>query len=1090
MASAISLGLHTPSAIPYLITEDLLGSEHSRDQYDWVTNDVSSCPSADEEIVATERCVIWLRGGIARRIFRFDVESQTVVQATLAWFPAGRDDEEKTKSLAETPSEANPSRTSLNPHQNVDNRRASGWSSRAQSYSSELYFRRNNHQDDDQRQRECCPQHTGPRLSRALVVALRTQAHIYFLSGGSHVVHLPFEVDSILAAPQGVIIKRKFLPPSSSIPLPPPAPSNSFTFLSQETWLIPNIQDPVPGTAFSTPEKRVRASQRSGPDVTGTTALETHDKTPCLFCLSDPLMELQPIITTEQRKAGPNSRIYGSNQPTLDPLSLSDELLYISSPREFSTLVDSSFLDASFALSLTFNKKTGMYTAWRVSYTEPGTLSFALNGAASGTSGTLSRRRSSLGAGSGTGANTPMAYGAQAARESYSGGTRDQSFLVPPKIHPSATFRHDDKQFKDSNQIASSLDLDLEAEGMPAKESRRLSSLLVRADLAANQNNLLVSDFAAGNAASSTTGYNPNTRRAESFGGHHSRSSFLGASKNYHRASIATVDTGAGSESGSTQEDGMDEIMDEPVLATGREEDIASVGHSIGSRGAVGFERIDTFSVETLVSGDPVGDLPTERRIFTVIPPLNPNTNHGGFLSVYMCVVDKRKQRLLILTFRIEQLSIPTRAMHSNRRGQKPDPHLPVQTIVVKLTDLNHVDGINDAINITDRDISRILILNDSKTGYSSLSMQSPWGPSAHIILPQPLKLFDYRHLGLQFLQIKRNRLEFSDYRHSNSQKLVAMEHINGQGMVDLVDEEGKRHRLQIQMRPRNEQVAKILNICRWVLPGTYRGGEGVLMTWWEVSRWLRSRSHSHRDDEWLALIVTLMTMAVMFLDSPRKQRTSTETKRSNRYSRSSGGGSVELTCWNEMLNEETSNGTPYPEWLNTPGWNWCIDDEKESKARSHGTSPSHNHFLRSRGSPTALPPIIASVWRKKNSFLLDCVALSREFISSSAGLLATGDNGFLPTSKGRDSDIRRTALATILVALHLYREELKLNIASSESGETGAGKLTPILAQLGAWLGWESWSWKEPGYYSTEDVNMQQWLFNEGILSHALSRP
>ncbi len=33
-------------------------------------------------------------------------------------------------------------------------------------------------------------------LSRALVVFLKTQAHIYFLSGTSHVVHMPFEVES------------------------------------------------------------------------------------------------------------------------------------------------------------------------------------------------------------------------------------------------------------------------------------------------------------------------------------------------------------------------------------------------------------------------------------------------------------------------------------------------------------------------------------------------------------------------------------------------------------------------------------------------------------------------------------------------------------------------------------------------------------------------------------------------------------------------------------------------------------------------------------------------------------------------------
>ena len=47
------------------------------------------------------------------------------------------------------------------------------------------------------------------RKSKALVVFLKTQAHVYFLSGTSHVLHLPFEVEYASAAPDGLIIQRK-----------------------------------------------------------------------------------------------------------------------------------------------------------------------------------------------------------------------------------------------------------------------------------------------------------------------------------------------------------------------------------------------------------------------------------------------------------------------------------------------------------------------------------------------------------------------------------------------------------------------------------------------------------------------------------------------------------------------------------------------------------------------------------------------------------------------------------------------------------------------------------------------------------------
>ena len=54
----------------------------------------------------------------------------------------------------------------------------------------------------------------------------------------------------------------------------------------------------------------------------------------------------------------------------------------------------------------------------------------------------------------------------------------------------------------------------------------------------------------------------------------------------------------------------------------------------------------------------------------------------------------------------------------------------------------------------------------------------------------------------------------------------------------------------------------------------------------------------------------------------------------------------------------------------------------------------------------------------------------------------------------------------------------MKLDVATADSD---AKALTPILAQIGSWLGWETWSWKNTSYYGLEDAEIDYWSFNEG---------
>ncbi len=107
----------------------------------------------DDELLVTPRCVIWSRGGLFRKSYKFDSGSEPVSQAVLTTFP------------------------SVGPLTAKSVKGSQG--------------------GDGGSQRE-----------RAIVVFLKTQAHVYFLSGTSHIIHLPFEVESASAAPNGLILQR------------------------------------------------------------------------------------------------------------------------------------------------------------------------------------------------------------------------------------------------------------------------------------------------------------------------------------------------------------------------------------------------------------------------------------------------------------------------------------------------------------------------------------------------------------------------------------------------------------------------------------------------------------------------------------------------------------------------------------------------------------------------------------------------------------------------------------------------------------------------------------------------------------------
>ncbi|KAI9654726.1 MAG: Anaphase-promoting complex subunit 1 [Alyxoria varia] len=233
MASIKSLGVHKPSALDYLIAESILPPEPSESLYDWSVYDDNGL--GEEELLSTQKCVVWSQAGVIRRVFRFEREGQNVKQAILTRFLA-------------------------------------------KDGNAGIQNGKNGTK----------PAAADKQLARALVVILRHQAHVFFLHGSSHIVNLPFDVDKAFAAPIGLLLQRQIsnselVPPT---PVPPAAPPNSFMSSQRSAWTssIPNLR---PKSGSNVPKQ-----PKSLSDFTVGTSAQTTDNMPRLFMLRDPVTEI------------------------------------------------------------------------------------------------------------------------------------------------------------------------------------------------------------------------------------------------------------------------------------------------------------------------------------------------------------------------------------------------------------------------------------------------------------------------------------------------------------------------------------------------------------------------------------------------------------------------------------------------------------------------------------------------------------------------------------------------------------------------------------------------------------------------------
>ena len=1035
MASVQSLGVHKPSALPFLISEGILSADPPESAYTWQTfsHKEKDTKWVEDELVYTTYCVVWSRGGVVQHIFRFDVEKEAITHATFTSFA--------------TP-HASP--------QIERHKEAVGGSETALDAKGQLKIKKNRAPLRPESQNDTdIYTSTGPPESekqpnhRALVVILKTQAHVYLVSHTSHIVHLPFVIDSVFPSFRGIILQRKITEQTFPQPTPmvPPPPQNTFSYSqSSATNLGGSSSALSDATKAAKSENRLDAfgdvtlvNEKEHPNahfaplldiLQSTSAKLATPELPRLFCLVDPLGDIGTVVT--RAKAATGSVLEARNSATSEYANVdpNERLLYFSPENEVGQDDKHSTNKSPLTLAVTENYLEQTTTLYVVTYVDQ---KFEKNSdfqPLRSSKYNTSRRRSSFVSRLSTGATTPV-----------------------PRSHRQAS--------KDPvlDEGSSQMNVDLfnsvfDQPEVPAKSSRRVSSLLARADLSSNHDKLTFTDLASAHPGPRTT------RRGSSFGTRTSQSAQDHETGTKPIRSRQTHDLKSSHDSVSFHEPPMKNMLDEldEIHDISALDDPGPNLDTHGLKREIIFKKIFNVSHQGRLQAALSEFSPNATPVvFTMrVPGLDPsNPSRSGVLI--LCVMNRSAGELLIFQLKYS----PSRPISLRRLPSVPD-HADY-TITVTGT---RRSGIVDACKISEGFTDRMLVLDGNGT---ILTLQAPWTTLLKIELPKPLSLNDPYQV-LQHESPRQNREGgFKRVISEGPKGFKSLAHVSRQGRVDIVDFAGVKHRLAIQLRPSNPFVSQIIGICQAVLPASETDGEVVLRGWWDTMSWLRSTNEDVVDKEWTAVVIVLFVMGVPFVDENHPETPLRQKKRRGGLLRSSSGAKTDLDSWDELCRQESIMSATSPEWMEHDAWKWI--------KREHAVTPS----LSQKSKTSSIANSAAAVpVPKKSSQIFHCITLARAFIKTPSGQAAIGRQGYMPVAASRDPDMRRTALATMLVALHLLREELKLNTLSSHFLHL----LAPVLIQMGTWLRWPNWSFNKTSFYMLESVNMDASLFDESVIT------
>ncbi|KAE9963743.1 hypothetical protein BLS_008966 [Venturia inaequalis] len=981
MAQLRSLGLHTPSGLPYLIQEGFLPNDPHEDAYTWETYNESD---GHEEVLTTDQCVVWSRGGVVRKAFSFQVEKEKVQQAILTWFPS--DDHlphihGKPKSKGSNPAPTKRQRLSV--------------AAAVQSSSQN-------------------------GLSRALVVFLKHQARIYFISGASHVINLHFEVERAFPSPRGLIIQRKL--PVEVIPATPIlgsgglTPFNSFASPSAARHSHQNApfrQSSMTIGRIPPGSKGPETSLQLNFDLLKRSKSPAADSLPRHFCLTNPLSEFGLVVHAPLEPQQKTSHPIGATSEDLESLDKEEEIIYVSPTTE---VVEEDTAQSPLTLVVTINQNRRVYSVWQAMYADSRPLSSLFKGKKATTTA-KARRRSSFVT---TGATTPAARGVDKLRESL-GPTKRTKKL--PQLNASQSTAQ--SEANDEDLMVSQLDPDFDAR-QPAKESRRVSGMLSRADLSTSFDRSAFQELAS-RGVHGRTSLGPSGRRGVSLGGPNDRSSLgIGAHRKLRSSTpgaFARLSLDESSALGLSINGGDSTMIDDlgdldDIFDSHAELDAFNSQQPFGGlRKEIFVTKFAEIPMSDSVPlkysfGSVVQTAPSTIKVFTVTSPRTSSEGHHQGQRFFLHIMNRESKDHV-------QVEYSVRARQNPRDTTPHNVPVPI-AICRKVTRLT---GHLDAMKMTDNKISRVMCLEE-KSGHGSLRLYAPWSPETSFeILLDRLRLFN--PYGISSDPTTTPSSAGKQRTVVSPGRMIQVLHPGLDGTASLRDINDQLHRIKIQLGSHNVFISKILELCLYVLPAWT--GDLLMSVWWIQHQ----DSPDGEQREWNALMEAIFILALSLDEDAGKRRKYETPMQAHTKSPAKSHHPPPADAFTRMMDIEqawNNSGT----W-SSPAWSWTVDSINEAKPLSRHRTMTNAHIL-----------------------------TARDFVKSSKG------QDILRPLRS-NPDIVQLMVSMILTTLHLFREEQKLDSMAASLDTNINGDLTPILAQLGRWLGWPNWDWKSGQYYGYE---------------------
>lgn len=1016
MAAVISIGLHQPSALPFLIAESILPDDPPKTAYTWTTHEGHGDVS-EEELLTTPNCVVWSQDGHIRKVFRFNGDEQEITHALLTRFrfEAPREPEIlKTKSPFPINNHAN--HTGMR----EESLSAARWGTKAQHesrYMTSSPPAANNHEREG--------------YARALVILLKTEVQVHYLTGPSHVVSLPFEIERAFPAVEGLVIQRKRMSVNDEpqSPIIPRAPPNSF-FSSQGQLLSqqrsptlprdPWLESMPPRTGQIPQLENLMRGLKNNPER------QANDDAPHLYSFSNPLSDFAAISHAAYCRQARFSRSERGNDTIVeyDMLDQADSLIYVSPHDELAQT--SRVGDEPLILMVTVNEDARQVCIWQAWYLKPQTLSKLLSQRAATKAARARRRSSFMSVGRTTGVATPAVRHQDRSRE---------SFAATARLPADVTTHHNPASLRTLQDAEAAMASQMDPDYLPARQpptiKGRISSVLSRGEAPTNDPSIkqtaLGASFGAGSRRGPSVGSFNDRRSMGSYAHRKSRGSTPG--------SVFSRSIGPDEDDLQISRDDEDmddeyEVMERLIQASHNSAGAESVfgGATDGLRKDMVLRKLETYSIGRSAQQKNSNDPPSDATFRVTSLARTSRTNHDDrYVDLY--ILDRRLESLSTISLYIQRRT----AINTSATGERSGGYVPIPFVESH----DKTTGIHDLVKMRDGECTAT-ILSTAKQGLTVVpSGGIPWA----MFLPSRATLSDPSNVSLSLSSSKRDVGPARTINLSNGPLSMLRPGTSGQIAVRTTD--GHSHRMHIQLAPKNDAVRHILRICEFVL--AEKGKKAISTLWCTIYHKFRMGKFQMTDSmdlEWEALIVTLFTFAVGSIGRQLRVTNRSPSKHPSRNS-SPNLSTIKFDSQghHRVLESEFERARP-------SAWGWLSN----SSSRLNRNKSSHKLRQKSlRHSSAAKDPVLS---------MTEYEAMARHGLHD----MANEELDWLVGSE--TAELRNVSSLQIMLALHLYREEQKLDVLSDNTKGHVSDCLSATIAQFGQWLGLKAWTYMPDTYH------------------------